>query len=158
MSVKKPDPYALDGGEARPNAAKEGAGPDVEPEAAPVDAPSASGHRLFTSDVVTGVHLIRPSDARLLDAQHIERLGDEIYHLLKPVDAPRVVIDLDAVEHMSSAALGMLVALRTVVEKRGGKVCLAHVRPELQQVFKITKLHKILKIHDDSAKAVASLG
>ena len=103
--------------------------------------------------------MIRFSRADVLDAHYIEQLGDQIYHHLKTVDAPRVVVDLGNVRHLSSAALGMLIALRKViVDKQGGKIALANVREELRKVFRITKLDRLMKIHDGTQQAIAALG
>lgn len=112
---------------------------------------------LFSSRIRDGVHVISFSRSDVVDAGYIERLGDQIYHHFKTVDAPRLVIDLDNVQQLSSSALGMLIALKKVTDKQGGKICLANVRDELVQVFKLTKLHKVLGLHDSTDKAISSL-
>ncbi|UCD75026.1 MAG: STAS domain-containing protein [Phycisphaerales bacterium] len=101
--------------------------------------------------------MITLAPSEMLDAHYIEKLGDEIYHHVKTIEAPRLVIDLENVRHMSSAALGMLIALKKVTDRQGGRICLANVRDDLVQVFKLTKLHKVLKIHGSIDKAVKSL-
>jgi anti-anti-sigma factor len=140
----------------------EGAGgPPAEPAAELVaaGAPDAAPTPLFSSRLEAGVHVIRFSRADVLDAHYIERLGDQIYHHIKSVDAPRVVIDLGNVQQLSSTALGMLIALRKViVDRQGGKIALSNVREELRKVFRITKLNKLLKIHDSTQQAIADLG
>ena len=133
----------------------------VEPAADPAasGAPETAQTPLISSRLEAGVHVIRFTRADVLDAHYIERLGDAIYHHLKGVDAPRVVNDLGNVQQLSSAALGMLIALRkVVVDKQGGKIALANVREELRKVFKITKLNRLLKIHDGTQQAIAALG
>lgn len=143
---KNPDPYAVEGAKAP---AKPGA--PAKPEAA------AAGAK-FSATVVDGVHVIRFEQSRILDAHEIEQLGDEVYHHLKPVDAPKVVIDMGNVEHLSSAALGMLIALRkVVVEKKGGGIGIANVSKGLESIFKMTKLDKLLKISDSTEKAMRRL-
>lgn len=37
------------------------------------------------------------------------------------------------------------------------KVAIANVSRDIMEVFKLTKLHKLIKIHDDTGKAVSSL-
>jgi anti-anti-sigma factor len=144
----KPDPYSVEQGKKQAAAAGEPA----------ATTPSSDASTLFSSRTEKNVHVIRFSRSDVLDAQYIEQLGDDIYHYLKPHPDPRVVIDLGNVNHLSSAALGMLIALNTVVtKKQKGKLCLADVDANLMQVFKITKLHKLLKIHDSTAPAVESL-
>jgi len=138
---KKHDPYGLD--------------QPVES----VEAPPArsAGSKLFSVHDDGGVHVIAFERANVLDAYEIQRLGDDIYQFIKTLDAPRVVVDLARVQHLSSSAIGMLIAIKTVVEKRDGKVAIANVSRDIMEVFKLTKLHKLIKIHDDTGKAVSSL-
>ena len=143
---KKPDPYGLD------QSAKAPAATSGKPAA------GSTASSLFDATVVDGVHVIMFSRSDVLDQHYIKQLGDDIYHHLKPVDSPRVVVDLGNVEFLSSSALGMLIALRKVVEdKQGGEICIANIEGDLLEVFKLMKLHKLMKIHDSRDKAVASL-
>jgi anti-anti-sigma factor len=131
--TKKPDPYGVE------------------------QTASTAQKHLFSERIQDGVRVIQFSRSDVLDAHYIERLGDDIYHHLKEVDEPRVVIDLHNVEFLSSSALGMLIALKKVIDKQRGKLCLANVRADLVKVFKITKLHKLLKMHDSADDAVDSI-
>ncbi len=77
---------------------------------------------------------------------------------IKPLEAPKVVIDLSHVEHLSSAALGMLTALKqVVVDKKGGGIAIANVNKDLHSIFKMTRLDKLVKMCDSTEKAVQSL-
>ena len=140
--ARKPDPYGVEAA-----AAARAAGQPVRPE------PSS----LFSSRVLNGVHVIKFSRPDVLDAYYIQRFGDQIYHHIKKLEAPRVVVDLDNVHHLSSAAIGMLIALRKIIEQRAGKICIANVSSDLWEIFKLTNLQKLLKIHDGTDKAVKSL-
>lgn len=136
---KKPDPYAV---ETKPDKPRE-----------------SGGKSHFSARIENGVHVLTFEQANVLDAYEIEQLGDAIYDHIKPLDAPRLVISLENVQHLSSAALGMLVALRKVaVDQKGGDVALAHVSEDLRSIFKMTRLDKLIPIHDNTAKAVNSLG
>jgi anti-anti-sigma factor len=109
----------------------------------------------FSARIQDGVHVVRLERASVLDAYEIERLGDDIYAYIKPIDGPWLVVDLANVEHLSSAALGMLIALRrVVVEKKGGGLALANVNRSLQSIFEMTRLHKLIAMRDSTEKAV----
>ncbi len=138
----KPDPYAVQG--ARSDAA---------------DGPTPSAPSLrFSARIQDGVHVIKFEQSNVLDAHEIEQLGNGIYHHFKPVDAPRVVIDLENVEHFSSAALGMLIALRKIiVDKKGGGLGIANLRADLRPIFTMTKLDKLLTLHDSTEQAINSM-
>ena len=140
--TKKPDPYAVQGARS---------------DAVNAPTPRAPTQR-FSARIQDGVHVIRFEQSNVLDAHEIEQLGDDIYHHLKPVDTPRVVIDLENVEHFSSAALGMLIALRKiVVDKKGGGLGIANLRADLRPIFTMTKLDKLLTIHDSTEQAINSM-
>lgn len=134
--------------------AKPAAKPTAKPTATKPPAPSAR----FTDTMQAGVHVISFSRRDVVDAEYIQQLGDDLYRFLKKHPQPKVVIDLDTVKFLSSAALGMLMMLRkAVVDKMDGTICIANVDDNLTQVFKITKLHKLMKMHDDTDKAIKSL-
>jgi len=131
-----PDPYGIDASTAKLSADKPSS--DVPPHAGAASA-------RFTSELRNGVHLITFSR------------GDDLTAFARTVETPRLVIEMDKVNHLSSAALGMLITLKSTVEGRGGKICLANLKDELWQIFKLTKLHKVIKIHDSTEAAVNSL-
>jgi anti-sigma B factor antagonist len=142
---KKKDPYGVEQSGAKPTA-------HSEPGAA------AAKTARFSCSVQNGVQIITFEQASVLDAYEIEQLGDGIYQQIKPLEAPKVVIDLSHVDHLSSAALGMLIALRrVVVEKKGGGIAIANVNKDLRSIFKMTRLDKLAKMCASTEKAVQSL-
>jgi anti-sigma B factor antagonist len=58
------------------------------------------------------------------------------------------------VEHLSSAALGMLIKLGKEVTRKKGKLILSDIRPQIYEVFRITRLHKMFEIHDTAGQAM----
>jgi anti-anti-sigma factor len=128
---------------------------DVETSAPAAAEPAQPA--LFETQLRDGVQVITFSRPDVLDAAYIQQLGDDIYHHLKDIPSPRVVIDLENVRFLSSAALSMLIALQRVVDKQGGKIGVANVRDDIVKVFKLTKVHKILKIHASTDKAMKSV-
>ena len=103
-----------------------------------------------------GVEVVTLLSRDVVDAHEIETLGAELQkHLAK--DRPtKVVLDLNAVQHLSSAALSMLLVLKSSVEANGGALRLTNVHQDLQQIFKMTKLHKVLMIKKSVDAAIAS--
>ncbi len=103
------------------------------------------------------VMVIEFSRADVTDSVYIERLGDAIYHHVRLIKTPRIVVDLQKVQFLSSSALGMLVAVHKVMKKQSGEMRIANVSKDQYQAFKITKLHKLFKIMDSTEAAVKSL-
>jgi anti-anti-sigma regulatory factor len=117
---KKPDPYGVERSAAKPTA-------QSEPPAA------AAQTARFSASVQNGVQIITFEQSSILDAYEIERLGDAIYHHIRPLEAPKVVIDLSHVDHLSN------------------------VNKDLHSIFKMTRLDKLARMCDSTEKAVQSL-
>jgi anti-sigma B factor antagonist len=60
------------------------------------------------------------------------------------------------VEFLSSAALGKLITLDRKVKSNKGRLKMSNIRPEILEVFQITKLNKVFDIRDEEADAVAA--
>jgi hypothetical protein len=55
------------------------------------------------------------------------------------------------VEYVSSAALGLFITLHRTMVAGGGQLVLCFLRPEIYEVFQLTKLDRLLTIEDDPA-------
>jgi len=96
-------------------------------------------------------------DRRLVDQALLDRVGAQINELVNGESQPRIVLSFSKVEFMSSAALGILIALEARLAAQGGKMALAEIDPDLHKLFTLTKLHKVMKIHKTAAAALDSL-
>jgi len=95
-------------------------------------------------------------DRNILDEANIQQIGDEISALIDKSSNPKVLINFESVEHLSSAALGTLISINTKVRTKGGQLRLSNIDPQIYEVFVITKLNKLFQIHDDQEAALAS--
>lgn len=121
----------------------------------------ASSHptkTLFCSTHEGEINVVMFSRPDVLDGHYISDLGKELAAFVAPLDAPRLVIDLENVTFLSSAALGMLVTIRNAVQERGGRLCLAGVRTDVRRVFELTRMDLIFEFHDTRAAAIKQLG
>ncbi|MHC4948486.1 MAG: STAS domain-containing protein [Planctomycetota bacterium] len=103
-----------------------------------------------------GVQVIEFAQSEITDAAYIKVLGDRIYHHIKTIDHPQLVVDFGKVRFLSSSALGMLIALKKVVAKHEGELRLSSLNDDLTKLFKLTKFNKVFKICDTAEKAVQS--
>ena len=69
-----------------------------------------------------------------------EALRDELLSLYLNVGAIHAVIDCQAVEYLSSAGFRPLLSLNRQVRERGGRLVLCNMRPEVEEVFAVTRL------------------
>ncbi|MCC6578904.1 MAG: STAS domain-containing protein [Phycisphaeraceae bacterium] len=92
-------------------------------------------------------------DRNILEEAVIQQIGDEVGSVLDRTPNPKMLINFQNVEHLSSAALGMLITINNKVRQKGGQLRLACIDPQIYEVFAITKLNKLFQIFDDAEKA-----
>ena len=101
-----------------------------------------------------GVCIVEFEDRKILEEVSISEIGDLLLDVANSEPNVRMVLSFRNVEHLSSAALGMLITLRSQVREKGGHLKLSNIRPQIYEVFKITKLHKLFDIYDTAAQAI----
>ena len=104
------------------------------------------------------VSVVTFHSSRILDAAHVERIGEELYTLVEKKDRRKLVLDFTEVKFLSSSMLGVLLNVRGKLDRVKGKVVLCGLQPDLYKVFKITKLDKMFPFYESEAKALGSFG
>lgn len=112
------------------------------------------GTRRIDIEDVGDVTVVRFVDRRILDENNIQIIGNQLAGLVDEDGRRKIVIDFNDVEYLSSAALGKLITLDKKVRAAKGKLRLCGIRPEIYEVFKITRLDKVFSIFDDPDKAL----
>ncbi len=102
----------------------------------------------------SGVNIVEFSNRKILEELSIREIEDELTRLVESKDTINLLLNFQNVEHLSSAALGMLIKLNDQVTKRSGRLKLSDIRPQIYQVFKITRLNKLFDIHDSATEAL----
>lgn len=103
------------------------------------------------------VTVVTFNDSKIIDDQSIQELGQELALLVERDDRPKIVVNFGAVEFLSSAALGKLISFEKKARTKKVKLILTNIRPEIYEVFAITKLTRLFTIKDDEADALAVL-
>jgi anti-sigma B factor antagonist len=115
-------------------------------------------HRRLEVSEVGSVTVVRFVDRKILDAANIQELGDELFGLVEQDNRKNILLNFSNVEFMSSAALNKLIVLNKKVQGVGGKLRLSNLRPEIYDVFVITRLNTVFDIKSDEADALAAFG
>ena len=102
------------------------------------------------------VSVVELLERRLIDTTQIERIGQQILDLIRDVSSPRLVISFAKVEYLSSTMLNALIAIEKSLKKKDGQLRLANLHADLQKVFTIMKLNKVMNICETTDEAVAS--
>lgn len=101
------------------------------------------------------VNIVHFADRKILEELSIREIEEELFALVSKTPAIKLLLNFSNVEHLSSAALGMLINLKKEVERQKGALKLSDIRPQIYEVFKITRLSKLFDIHDSVDQAVA---
>lgn len=109
--------------------------------------------RIHKDDDVAHIGFV---DRNILDEGNIQQIGDEVLALIEQEPNPKLLIDFENVDHLSSAALGTLITINTKIRAKDGQLRLANIAPQIYEVFVITKLNKLFQIHESAEQARAS--
>jgi len=115
-------------------------------------------HRRLTMTETGDVAVVRFVDRKILDAANIQELGEELFSLVEDEGRKQLLLNFSNVEFLSSAALNKLIILDKKVKSHGGKLKLSNLKPEIYEVFVITRLNQLFDIKDDEAEAVKAFG
>lgn len=110
--------------------------------------------RRIDVEEVGDVAIARFVDKKILDETNIQIIGNQLFGLVDEDGRQKIILDFANVEYLSSAALGKLITMDKKVKGAGGKLRLCSIRPEIYEVFAITKLNKLFDIREDPDKAL----
>jgi anti-sigma B factor antagonist len=110
--------------------------------------------QIFETDGITNVEFV---ESNILDEVCIRRIGDELLAVIERKGCPRLVLNFQNVNALSSSALGMLITVNTKIGDKKGKLALASLEGPIRDVFRITKLDKAFSLCDTLAEAISSV-
>jgi len=113
-------------------------------------------YRHLDINEVGDVTVVRFRDHKILEDINVQELGQELFQLIEVDNRQKLVLNFFAVEFLTSAALGKLITMDKKVKAHGGVLRLCNIRPEIYEVFEITKLNRLFEIKDEEADALAA--
>ncbi|HEX9639530.1 MAG TPA: STAS domain-containing protein [Acidobacteriota bacterium] len=87
--------------------------------------------------------------------EKLESIQQQVGELIQK-GARRVVINLSAVQMMDSSGVGLLMELNRKLDQQGGILKLAAVQPRIRSLLSMTRLDRVLDVHENEGDAVAS--
>ncbi len=135
---------------------------DATPTPSPASsAPSGDG-LLTVSEASTpaagDVTVVAFTESKILDEANITQIGERVNALIDQHAKPRLLLDFANVDHLSSAALGMLINANNRIREKNGELRLCDIKRQILEVFAITKLDKLFRIYPDRDAALKSFG
>ena len=102
--------------------------------------------------------LVEFADRKILEELSIQEIEEELTRLVEGQMGLKLVLNFRNVDHLSSAALSMLLKLNRRLEEQNGQLKLSDINRQIFEVFKITRLNRIFQIHDTVEDAIAGFG
>jgi anti-sigma B factor antagonist len=91
----------------------------------------------------------------LMDPLELEKIGQQLYHLVDAEDNRRVIMDFEKVQYLSSQAIGIVITMHKKLNSlKNSKLVLCAVNPKLMELIKITRLDRILTIKPSQKEAL----
>jgi len=103
---------------------------------------------------ISNIKIVEFTVPQILDQLVIDRAQDELTAVIDKAGQPKMIISFEGVGGISSSMLGTLITLNNKITAMKGELRLAHIDPQLMTVFKITNLHKLLKIYKTTDEAL----
>ena len=102
------------------------------------------------------IRIVEFTNNKILDEANIAEIGATINTMIDERNNPKLLLDFGNVDHLSSAALGMLINVNNRIRQKNGQLRLAAIKPQIYEVFVITKLNKLFQILPGRGEALAS--
>jgi len=102
------------------------------------------------------VAMVQFRDRKIMDSTMIQELADELLALVDKDKQKSILLNFAGVDFLSSAALNKLIVLDKKVKTSGGKLQLCNLRPEIFEIFAITRLTQLFAIKRTEQEALAA--
>ncbi len=89
-----------------------------------------------------------------IDHHTSNEIKNKIDREFNKINAKNMVFDFSQVTFMDSSGIGMLIGRYKVIEKQGGTIGFACISNEINRIFEISGLHKILKTYETVEEAL----
>lgn len=106
---------------------------------------------------MNNISIYRPALSSISQDSEITTFEREINAILKEAPGARLAIDLSMTFHVSSRALGLLVAFRKQISAKGGKLVVFSANPAVKKVLEVTRLTTLIPVLNDERAASALL-
>jgi len=116
--------------------------------------------RLFVDGIQVSIDEVESQDGLYVvkvggyvDTTTSIELEDAIERLIK-TEVKKIIIDLGAVDYISSAGWGIFISEIKSIRQRGGDLKLVRMVPDVYEVFELLEFHNILEAYDSLDDAI----
>ena len=103
---------------------------------------------------ISGDVFILQCEGRIVFGDEGAALRERVGNML--IGTPRIVVNLEKVDHIDSGGLGILVGLFISARNRGGELKLVSPDEHVKEVLRCTNLDTVFKVYGNDGEAVAA--
>lgn len=92
----------------------------------------------------------------IFNEEMISQVQNQMRELIAQTPEPHFVLDMAHVSHANSNFLGLMMDITIKVSHKQGKTRICHMKPDVKEMFELTRLDKMVSIHDTCENAIAS--
>jgi len=111
----------------------------------------------YTTRDESDVLVVELTDPTSLNDFRNTPLRDDLLNLVETRDEPRLALDMEKVDYLSSSGVAILVGLKRRLDAGKGKVVFFRLQPVVLDLLRVMRLDRYLNIAEDEAQALASL-
>lgn len=89
--------------------------------------------------------VVKLARIKIIEDRVVQLLGEQLFALLDG-DRKSILIDFQELEFLSAPGLGEIIRFQSETEAAGIRLALRGIRPEIYEVFKVTKLNEQFNI------------
>ncbi len=94
---------------------------------------------------------------QLSEDENLEQMGQELLSLIEQYNCRQLVLSLELVDFITSAALGKLITLHRRLHRKEGKLVLCGAHGTVADVLRTSRLHDYFTLASDTAQALSLL-
>ena len=103
---------------------------------------------------VDDIAIVKPGE-KYLDANVHEQLREQLR--VQVESTPKIILDLADCQFMDSSGIGLILSIYRQAVDNGGQLCITNANGGLSDVFKLTRLQRLVPIHKTIEDSLAAM-
>ena len=108
----------------------------------------------FVDDITIIEFLDEEISQVFCESDDVQAIGGQLDQIVESVRPKRLLLDFSRVEYMATFMQAYLIGLKRRLEKAGGRLIICGFTEQVDQSFRITKLHELFEIHPGQVTAL----
>lgn len=117
----------------------------------------ACGHgNWYRVQLIDGVQVVHLQGRGIVTEQNVMRVLERVRDLVHARGCDRLLLDFEGVNYLSSTILARLINLARFADDHHARLKLCGLRPDVEDIFRITRLEGFFEMHPSQDGALAA--